>query len=233
MLMMPLYEQVKQEILKRITNKYWNPGDSLPNEFELAEELGVSQGTVRKALNILTDEKVLDRRQGKGTFVAKVDFQRFWKHKTIHGSHTVEYTQYLSIKKTPTPDFVKEKLSSNDTDCITVKRIHHMGEGIALYKVVYVQIDSFGTIDNTNNMEEMRKFLDNHFDSLFSNSLYTSTNHLKAVLPDEECQKHLGVSAQTPILLQQYTIDDVAGNCVLLGRLYSDSTKAFYEDIIN
>ena len=43
----------------------------LPNEFQLAEEFGVSQGTVRKALNSLTDAKVLTRRQGVGTFVSE------------------------------------------------------------------------------------------------------------------------------------------------------------------
>ncbi len=234
MLMMPLYEQVKQEILKRINNQYWNPGDSLPNEFELADELGVSQGTIRKALSILTEEKVLERRQGKGTFVAKVDFQRFWKHKTVHGADQVEYTQYITLEKIPMPDFVKNIFGDENTECIMAKRIHHMGEGVLLYKVLYIQLEQLQDFDTIGeNPDSMGKFLDNHFDSVFRNNLYASTNHLKAVMPDEECQKYLNIGAFTPVLLQQYTINDAFGNCCVLGYLYCDSTQVFYEDIVS
>lgn len=69
----PLYAQVKQAILERIINGEWGPGSFLPSEIALAEEYGVSQGTLRKALNALTREKRLVRYQGKGTAVAVLD----------------------------------------------------------------------------------------------------------------------------------------------------------------
>lgn len=69
----PLYEQVKKDILRRIIAGDWSPGSFLPNEFALAEQYGVSQGTLRKALNELTAEKYLVRYQGKGTAVAVVE----------------------------------------------------------------------------------------------------------------------------------------------------------------
>ena len=46
----PLYRQVKQILLRRIAGGEWQPGDVLPAEPRLGEQLGVSPGTVRKAL---------------------------------------------------------------------------------------------------------------------------------------------------------------------------------------
>ncbi len=67
----PLYARVRAVVLARITGGDWPPGTALPAEMELARELGVSQGTVRKALDALTTEQVVVRRQGSGTYVAE------------------------------------------------------------------------------------------------------------------------------------------------------------------
>jgi GntR family transcriptional regulator len=69
----PLYRQVYDTLLKRLADAVWQPGQMLPSEGQLAIELGVSQGTVRKALDALTADSLLVRRQGRGTFVADHD----------------------------------------------------------------------------------------------------------------------------------------------------------------
>ena len=73
----PLYRQVRDKIVAWLTAGMWVPGAALPSETELARRLGVSQGTVRKALDALAAENVLVRRQGLGTFVAKHGEGRF------------------------------------------------------------------------------------------------------------------------------------------------------------
>jgi len=65
----PLYAQVREILRERIRSGALKPGSALPNEFALAHELGVSQGTVRKALDALTAEQLLVRTPGRGTFV--------------------------------------------------------------------------------------------------------------------------------------------------------------------
>ncbi|HEY7549717.1 MAG TPA: GntR family transcriptional regulator [Hyphomicrobiaceae bacterium] len=65
----PLYLQVCELLTRRIAGGTWAPNASLPNEQELARELGVSSGTVRKALEKLEADRVVVRRQGRGTFV--------------------------------------------------------------------------------------------------------------------------------------------------------------------
>jgi GntR family transcriptional regulator len=67
----PLYTQVRDTLYERIKSGTLRPGEELGSEFELAAELGVSQGTVRKALEVLRAEKLLVRQQGRGTFVAE------------------------------------------------------------------------------------------------------------------------------------------------------------------
>ena len=72
----PLYRQVRERLLRRLAEGAWPAGAMLPSEQVLAAELGVSQGTVRKALDALVGENLLVRRQGRGTFVALHDERR-------------------------------------------------------------------------------------------------------------------------------------------------------------
>ena len=66
----PLYRQIRQLIVQALERGEWKPGESIPSEIELAARYQVSQGTVRKAIDELSAEHILIRRQGKGTFVA-------------------------------------------------------------------------------------------------------------------------------------------------------------------
>jgi GntR family transcriptional regulator len=65
----PLYRQVADVLIERIAQGIWKPGSVIPNEVELARQMGVSHGTMRKALDRLENYRVIVRRQGRGTFV--------------------------------------------------------------------------------------------------------------------------------------------------------------------
>lgn len=65
-----LADSTAQRILKMIEEENrFSPQDKLPNENDLAKELGVSRSTLREAVKILTTNGVLEIRRGKGTFV--------------------------------------------------------------------------------------------------------------------------------------------------------------------
>ena len=66
----PLYLQIKGLITRGLQGGEWKPGEAIPSEGDLARRFGVSQGTVRKAIDAMASENLLIRRQGKGTFVA-------------------------------------------------------------------------------------------------------------------------------------------------------------------
>ena len=65
-----LQTAIREELLSRIQNGHFKPGEKFPTEHALCEEFGVSRTTVRGALNQLTIEGYLVRQQGRGTFVA-------------------------------------------------------------------------------------------------------------------------------------------------------------------
>lgn len=65
----PLYLQLRDALAERIAGGEWKPGSAIPNESDLAREFGVSTGTMRKALDLMEAERLLTRRQGRGTFV--------------------------------------------------------------------------------------------------------------------------------------------------------------------
>ena len=67
----PLYQQVEEEIWKKIKSGEYPLDSQLPPEMDLAQQLGVSRPTVRQALDSLTRHGYLHRVKGKGTFVAE------------------------------------------------------------------------------------------------------------------------------------------------------------------
>ncbi len=65
------YAQIEEEIAERIRAGVLRPGDRIPPERELAEQMQVSRMTVRQALGRLADSGLLVRERGRGTFVSK------------------------------------------------------------------------------------------------------------------------------------------------------------------
>ncbi len=68
----PIYQRVKQAIIRQIREGIWLANQRVPSESELVKELGVSRMTINRALRELTSEGFLVRMQGVGTFVAEV-----------------------------------------------------------------------------------------------------------------------------------------------------------------
>ncbi|MBI3369943.1 MAG: GntR family transcriptional regulator [Burkholderiales bacterium] len=54
---------------QRVIDGEWPPGTALPAETRLAAEHGVALGTLRRALELLAEQGLIERRHGKGTFV--------------------------------------------------------------------------------------------------------------------------------------------------------------------
>ena len=61
------------KIRERIVSGAWGPGDRLPKESELAAELGLSRNSLREAVRALSQLRVLEVRQGDGTYVSSLE----------------------------------------------------------------------------------------------------------------------------------------------------------------
>ena len=66
----PIYQRIKNVVLQNIESGKWPPGQKLPSENEWASDLSVSRMTVNRALRELTQEGVITRVHGVGSFVS-------------------------------------------------------------------------------------------------------------------------------------------------------------------
>ena len=110
----PLYEQIRQRIVERIASGEWQADAMLPSEWELAAEFAVSQGTARKALNDLTRDGWLYRRQGRGTFVAPGESE-WGEGKLVSPGHFAELAdpmqpELLSVARVPSGEDIARAL---------------------------------------------------------------------------------------------------------------------------
>lgn len=83
----PLYAQLEAALRESIRQGTWGPYEPLPSDRELAEQWRVSRCTVRQALDNLVRDGLIERRQGKGTFVVPPEVLRdFIGYYTFGGS---------------------------------------------------------------------------------------------------------------------------------------------------
>ncbi|HWQ24649.1 MAG TPA: FadR/GntR family transcriptional regulator [Gaiellaceae bacterium] len=99
---LPLKEQVSRSLRQLIEDGVLQPGQQLPSERELSEQLRVSRGTVREAIQFLHALGLLEIRHGTGTFVASaVDdprrLRREWRSWTAR--HADRVHELLEVRR--------------------------------------------------------------------------------------------------------------------------------------
>jgi len=124
----PLYLRVRDALLQRISSGAWKPGSAIPNENDLAREMGVSAGTVRRALQVMETDRLVTRRQGRGTFVkdhtcdARAD--RFSNLRTADGERANGQVLSVAIRTATANELECTRLRLQADD--TVYRIHRV-----------------------------------------------------------------------------------------------------------
>lgn len=68
---LPRYVQISEMLIREITSGRLMAGERLPPEREMAEEMGIAVGTLRRALAVLTEKGLLERIQGSGNYVRR------------------------------------------------------------------------------------------------------------------------------------------------------------------
>ncbi len=104
---LPLYQRLRDHLAERIANHAWRPGEAIPTEAELAAAHGLSIGTVRKAIDCLVADGILERQQGRGTFVRRARFNsslfRFFRFQSESGERRVPQSRIIRRKELPAP----------------------------------------------------------------------------------------------------------------------------------
>lgn len=143
----PKYAAVANSILRSVEMGRWKPGDQLPSESELAEKMRVSLGTVQRALKVLTDQGLVLRHHGRGTFVgtgrAPDENLRHFRFLKEGGRELLPVvSRVLSIEsineKGPWAQFLGEEESY-----IRILRILNVGGEFELFSEMHLSGDKF------------------------------------------------------------------------------------------
>lgn len=125
----PLYHQLRGLLLEKIESGEWKAGDRLPTEDQLCEMYQISKTTVRQALNSLAIQGFLNRKQGRGTYVAEprieqgpVELTSFSEEMRRRGLHPA--SKILELREIPATQKIAKKLELNEGELVfMIKRL--------------------------------------------------------------------------------------------------------------
>ena len=145
---LPLYYQLKENILKAIKNNEFKTGERLPSERELAEFNGVSRMTVKKAVDILVNNNYLYRKQGSGTFVSDykdsysisplLSFSKEMEEKGLNYSSKI-----LDFKKIQNKEIAKKMHIAPEEYLIKIERLRLVENKAFLLENTYLRALNF------------------------------------------------------------------------------------------
>jgi GntR family transcriptional regulator len=197
----PLYLQVREKLTKRIADGSWRAGEIVPSEMQIAVELGVSQGTVRKALDDMTAANLLVRKQGKGTFVASHDDARilfqFFKLKLESGEQVFPESDVLNVSTVAANIIEATKLALRPGErVIRIKRVRSLAGKRAIVEMIVLPAALFDGLQNG----DIPNNLYNAFSHHFGITISSGSERLTAVLASASDATDLGIAMGTPLL---------------------------------
>ncbi|APE44452.1 GntR family transcriptional regulator [Sulfitobacter alexandrii] len=137
---LPAYLRLRDDIARRIAAGEWKPDEALPSDNRLAAEHALSVGTVRKALQKLSDEGLLERRQGAGTFLRKPAFDatlfRFFQVREHGAEQSIPSSRLISRTQVTATEHVANALGT--TEVIRIERLRCLSEQPFLYEEIFI-----------------------------------------------------------------------------------------------
>lgn len=124
-----LYLQISSVLREEINIGLYEPSGKLPSEAELRTRFGVSRITVRLALDTLVEEGIVERKQGKGTYV----FNKQLRHgldtlRSFHESLLIQglkpEMRLVSHRMMDTPETVRSAFSPDQHQSLYIERLH-------------------------------------------------------------------------------------------------------------
>lgn len=200
----PLYQQIKALITQSLQAGEWKPGELIPSEVDLAVRFKVSQGTVRKAIDELSAENVVVRRQGKGTFVAthheaRSQF-RFLRLKPDQGIQQYPTSRFLEVKRIRAPSEISKLLDIKMGDSVIfIRRVQSFDGVPTILEELWLPGAIFKglTAELLNDYKGPMYAL---FETEFGTHMIRASEQIRAVSADPATAELLNVEIKTPLL---------------------------------
>ena len=204
----PLYEKVRLTLVDRMISGVWLPGQMVPSEFKIADDLGVSQGTVRKALDEMAGAGLLVRKQGRGTFVAEAEdrailfkFYRLIADDAPSGSGATQdfpQSEFLSVQNERATSKLQAVFGIAEDDTIwRLERLRRHKGKVILWEEIALPAKRFGGFDRTSPLPNN---LYQFYSKTFGVTVSKVEERLKAVAAPRAVAAHLEIPDAAPLL---------------------------------
>jgi GntR family histidine utilization transcriptional repressor len=130
----PKAHNIANEVRRRIVEREWRQGDRIPDEADLAIEFDAARATVNKALQLLADEGLLDRRRRAGTRVAIDPVRKatvtisIVREQVEQAGMTYNY-RVVAQRRSPLPAAIAARLDVPEGQVMIHMRAIHYGDG--------------------------------------------------------------------------------------------------------
>lgn len=201
----PLYQQIKGLLTKSLEDGEWKPGEPIPSETELAVRYGVSQGTVRKAIDELAAENLVVRKQGRGTFVAthneaKSEY-RFLRLAADEAPLVKPQSEYLSLDRVRASSQVAKMLDIKPSDSVFVVRRVLRFEGVPrIFDEIWLPAQQYKGL-TLERLQNANSTLYGFLEREFGVRMLRATENIKAVSAQADQGHVLDVAEGVPLLL--------------------------------
>ncbi|WP_375749180.1 GntR family transcriptional regulator [Vibrio sp. HN007] len=201
----PIYLQIEQLLTEKITKGELAPGDMLPSEPEMTELYGVSRMTIRKAVDYLVRQGVVERQRGRGTFVAeaRAEFKMSLPlDKHLTSSEVAEFlnapiqNKLLHLSKEVASEQVAEVLKIEVGSPVwLMTRLRLIGDTPFVYESTHMLYEPFRDLseDDLNGS----KYL---YVEKLGFKVAGSQKQIRAELPSQEVRQLLGLRRDEPVL---------------------------------
>jgi GntR family transcriptional regulator len=199
-----LYMQIKDLLTARLGKGEWLPGSIIPSEMNLAQELGVSQGTVRKAITELVENNVLTRKQGRGTFVSYHDPDRalfYFFHVTDNQGHKVlPDSRVLRCRRKSASRMEASKLQlAAGANIIRIERVRDFSAKPTMVETITLPARPFGDLGREGNCD-LPNTLYELYEKQYGITIHSADERLRAVAASRHDAKILKLEVGTPLL---------------------------------
>ena len=221
----PRYIAIKNDLKSKIEKGEYSPGTQLPSETELVEIYQVSRITVRSAIDALYQEGLIQKKQGKRSYV-KNNTQS--QDMTMLQSYTEEIIQHGMV---PSRKVITSELRLPDSDeqqalCIDkvtpvfyLERVIYAGNQPLCYTRTTLPYSLFPDIEN---IDFSACSLYDRIENYYNIKIYSSSLRLKAVGASREVARLLDIEKDMPLLLTSaITHGEADGNILPIEMFYT------------
>ncbi len=200
----PLYRQIKALILQALVVGEWGPGQAIPSEQELASRYGVSQGTVRKAIDEMAAENLVVRKQGKGTYVASHNdpraLFRFLRLVPLNGELSPPQSVPLECWRAKAGQEASRMLGIEPgAPIIIVRRLLKFAAKPVVVDEIYLPGEIFQGL-TSDMLQDWSGSLYSLFETRFGLRMIRAQERIRAVAADRGASEALNVAEGTPLL---------------------------------